>query len=62
MTRPLPFTKARLRRAIEAVREAGLHVTGILPDGTLLVGENTLNGSYARGAIAGASRSGNRGR
>jgi hypothetical protein len=29
MTRPLPFTKAGLRRAIEAAREAGLRVTGI---------------------------------
>jgi hypothetical protein len=37
MTRPLPFTKARLRRAIEAARKAGLRVTGIRPDGTLLV-------------------------
>ena len=34
MTRPLPFTKARLRRAIEAAREAGLRVTGIRQDGT----------------------------
>jgi hypothetical protein len=34
MTRPLPFTKTRLRRAIEAAREAGLRVTGIRPDGT----------------------------
>jgi hypothetical protein len=41
MTRAIPFTKARLRRAIGAAREAGLRVTGIRPDGTLLVGENT---------------------
>jgi hypothetical protein len=40
MTRPLPFTKARLRRAIEAAREAGLRVTGIRPDGTLIVDDN----------------------
>ncbi len=39
MTRALPFTKARLRRAIEAAREAGLRVTGIRPDGTLIVDE-----------------------
>ena len=37
MTRPLPFTQASLRRAIEAARKAGLQVTGIRPDGTLLV-------------------------
>ena len=40
MTRPVPFTKARLRRAIEAAREAGLRVTGIRPDGTLIVDDN----------------------
>jgi hypothetical protein len=37
MTRVLPFTQASLRRAIEAARKAGLQVTGIRPDGTLLV-------------------------
>jgi hypothetical protein len=40
MTRAIPFTKARLRRAIEAAREAGLRVTGIRPDGTLIVDDN----------------------
>ncbi len=40
MTHPLPFTKARLRRAIQAAREAGLRVTGIRPDGTLIVEDN----------------------
>jgi hypothetical protein len=40
MTRAIPFTKASLRRAIEAVREAGLHVTGVRPDGTLIIDEN----------------------
>ena len=39
MTRPLPFTKARLRRAIDAARESGLRVRGIAPDGTLLLEE-----------------------
>jgi len=41
MTRPLPFTKAKLRRAIEAAREAGLRVTGIAPDGTLIVNDHS---------------------
>jgi hypothetical protein len=41
MTRAIPFTKARLRRAIEAAREGGLRVTGIRPDGTLIVDENS---------------------
>jgi hypothetical protein len=39
MTRSLPFTQASLRRAIEAARKAGLSVTGIRPDGTLIVHE-----------------------
>jgi hypothetical protein len=37
MTRPLPFTQASLKRAIEAARKAGLRVMGIRPDGTILV-------------------------
>jgi hypothetical protein len=41
MTRAIPFTQASLRRAIKAAREAGLHVTGIRQDGTLIVGETT---------------------
>jgi hypothetical protein len=41
MTRALPFTQASLRRAIEAARKAGLHVTGIRPDGTVIVREST---------------------
>jgi hypothetical protein len=43
MTRPLPFTEAGLRRAIAAARKSGLRVTGIRPDGTLIVidGDNS---------------------
>jgi hypothetical protein len=40
MTRAISFTKASLRRAIEAAREAGLRVTGIRQDGTLIVDDN----------------------
>ncbi len=40
MTRPAPFTKANLRRAIAAAQAAGLTVTGIAPDGTVLIGDN----------------------
>ncbi len=40
MTRPLPFTKARLMRAIEAAREAGVRVTAIRPDGTLIIDDH----------------------
>lgn len=43
MTKPVPFTQAGLKRAIAAARRSGLRVTGIRPDGTLLVddGDNT---------------------
>jgi hypothetical protein len=36
MTRAIPFTKADLKRRIDAAHAAGLFVTGILPDGTVL--------------------------
>lgn len=39
MSRALPFTKANIRRRIEAAREAGLLVTGIAADGTLIIGD-----------------------
>jgi hypothetical protein len=39
MTRAIPFTKAQIKRAIDAARQAGLRVTGIAPDGTLLLEE-----------------------
>ena len=39
MTRSVRFTQASLRRAIEAARKSGLRVTGIRPDGTLVVVE-----------------------
>jgi len=44
MSRALPFTQAGLRRAIKAARDSGLRITGIRPDGTLVVndGENPL--------------------
>jgi hypothetical protein len=40
MTRALSFTKASIKRRIEALREAGLVVTGITADGTLLTAVN----------------------
>ena len=39
MTRALPFTQAKVTRAISAARKAGLRVIGIRPDGTVLVQE-----------------------
>ena len=39
MTKPLSFTKANIRRRIDAVIDAGLRVIGIAPDGTVLVGD-----------------------
>lgn len=40
MTQRLPFTKANLRKRIDAAREAGLDVSGILTDGTLLTADS----------------------
>jgi hypothetical protein len=40
MTRALPCTKANIKCRIEAARAAGLFVTGILPDGTVLTAES----------------------
>jgi len=37
MTRAVTFTQAALRRAIAAAEKAGLQVTAIRPDGTVLV-------------------------
>jgi hypothetical protein len=39
MTRPLPFTESRVRRAIAAVRKEGLAVSAVSihPDGTVTV-------------------------
>ena len=37
MTRAVPFTQASVRRAIAAAEKAGLQVTAIKPDGTVLV-------------------------
>jgi hypothetical protein len=39
MTKPLPFTESRVRRAISAVRKEGLSVSAVSihPDGTVTV-------------------------
>jgi hypothetical protein len=39
MTKPLPFTESRVRRAIAAVRKEGLPVTAVSihPDGTVTI-------------------------
>jgi hypothetical protein len=37
MTRIVPFTQASVRRAIAAAQKAGLLVTAIRPDGTVLM-------------------------
>jgi hypothetical protein len=41
MTRAVPFTRAGLCRAIQAVRKAGLRVEAIQPDGTIIVDEQS---------------------
>jgi hypothetical protein len=50
MTRAIPFTKAQIKRAIEAAREAGLRVRGIAPDGTVLLEERDLQAEDHRDA------------
>jgi hypothetical protein len=44
MTTRLPFIQASLCRAIEAARKAGLRVTAIRPDGTLIVDDGDNRG------------------
>lgn len=39
MTARLPFTQAKVLRAVAAAKKAGLRVTAIRPDGTVLVQE-----------------------
>ena len=39
MTRAMPFTQASINRAVKAARKAGLRVTGISANGTVLVQE-----------------------
>jgi hypothetical protein len=46
MTRALPFTKASLRRVIEAVESAGKFVIAIRPDGTIVVGDKPVDATY----------------
>jgi hypothetical protein len=36
---PLPFKKTDVKRAIQIAHEAGLQVTGIAPDGTVLTND-----------------------
>jgi hypothetical protein len=42
MTRAIPFTVASLARAIKGVEQAGRHVVGVRPDGTLIVAEKPI--------------------
>lgn len=44
MSARAPFTQQTVRRAIAAARKEGLHVHGIRPDGTVIVGENPMPG------------------
>jgi hypothetical protein len=43
VTSPLPFTAAGLARAIKGVEQAGRHVVGVKPDGTLIVAEKPVD-------------------
>jgi hypothetical protein len=43
MTRGLTFTAASLARAIKGVEQAGKHVVGVCPDGTLILGDKPVD-------------------
>jgi hypothetical protein len=43
VTKPLPFTEHSLARRIRGVVRAGLHVVGVRPDGTLIVGDKPID-------------------
>jgi hypothetical protein len=43
MTKALPFTAASLARAIRGVEQAGKHVIGVRPDGTLILGDKPVD-------------------
>jgi hypothetical protein len=51
VTRKIPFTQASLRRAIEAARKVGSRVTGIRPDGTLVVDDHSNPQSDAKSDV-----------
>jgi hypothetical protein len=44
MTKPLPFTESRVRRAIAAMRKEGLEVSAVSihPDGTVTIHRGTV--------------------
>jgi hypothetical protein len=42
MTRTIPFTAASLARAIKGVELAGRFVIGVMPDGTLIIGDKLV--------------------
>lgn len=47
MTRALPYTKASIRRRVEAALDAGLRVKGIATDGTVIVDNDAIPASLA---------------
>jgi hypothetical protein len=47
MTRALPFTQARLQRALKVARKEGYEAIRVLPDGSIIIG---------RGAVVSDSR------
>lgn len=42
MSKALPFTAAGLARAIKGAKLAGMHVIGVRPDGSLILGDKPL--------------------
>jgi hypothetical protein len=55
MTKPAGFTQASLKRAINSVRKAGLHVMAVTADGTVLVSDIPVDPNLFRIQAAGSS-------
>ena len=51
MTRTIPFTAASLARAIKGVELAGRFVIGVMPDGTVIVGDKPVEAASLVPAI-----------
>lgn len=56
MTSRLPFTQLAVRRAIAAAQKEGLRVTGIKPDGTVLVDDGDGEQPYVAAPASAPSK------
>lgn len=52
MTKAIPFTQASINRAVQGARKAGLRVTGIRPDGTVMTVDDGDNPEASVSVVA----------